>query len=349
MPFGLPFPLAPSGLSSTDVSNLNTASANYLDASPSTVSAQLAALAAQTHIYVPVEANTGALPAAGDNSGRLGLVGTGASDAVLHLSDGTNWQARVPYQVAANYAAIDPADYVDDSLILAEDTRVLWRVVTSDADSSQRGLVRAVVGGQLIDWNRLDLFNGSGTDVPSDQGFAAEYTVNNGSVTATGGTATHATTTNGDEADVETAVNAAENTLWTAWDISDLDVTVSGSTTNNEVTVLMFHATSATQQAWVRLHSISSTTWQVQPRNGADVDTGLNVATTQDIEAYYDVSARRCIVYSGRAADPTLDVTLDAPESSITTEPYGLITADQFSAGSVTLTYTAAYAMRSTS
>ena len=91
MPFGLPFPLAPSGLSSTDVSNLNTASDNYLDASPSTVSAQIAALAAQTHIYVPIESTTGALPAAADNSDRLGLVGTNASDAVLHYSNGTTW------------------------------------------------------------------------------------------------------------------------------------------------------------------------------------------------------------------------------------------------------------------
>lgn len=282
--------------------------------------------------------------------GSLGLVGTDAADAALYRSDGTSWQAVTPYQTAANFAAIDPADYVDGVIIVAEDTGVLWRIITSTVDSSQRAAVRAMIGGQWVDWSRFDVFNGSGTEVPSDQGFAAETETNGGTVTATDGTVTHATAASGDEADVDTAAVEAESTDWLGCDVGDLQLTVAGSTANNAAQFQLWLRTSATNHVWVRLHSVGDTTWNVAPRNGTSVDTGLAVADARDLEFFYNVSTQQALVYQGRAAQPTMDTTLDVPvDSAGSGLPYLRVALDQGSAGSAALDYTRLIGMRATS
>lgn len=300
-------------------------------------------------------ANTSALdtafPAA-SNSGKLGLVGTGASDALLHRSDGSNWMVRAPYQTAADFDAINAADYDDDTIVLAEDTGVLWRIVTSSVQSGdgsyQRGAIRAIVGESFIDWNRLDLFNGSGSELPSDQGWGAANEQGNGTVTASAGTVTHATTTSGDEADIATDTNAVSSTNWVGMDFSDMSVSISGSTNNNLARALLFWMDGGAR-SWMRIASESSSTWTVSTRAGSTANTGLAVATTRDLEMYYDVSTDRVLVYSNRAAVPALDTTLTTPVPSGAAEPYALIAVDQGSAGSVEFDYTRAFAMRSTS
>lgn len=244
----------------------------------------------------------------------------------------------------ANHAAIVPADYAAGQFLRATDTGVLWRRATS-----QDGIPyvhRAVVFGRLVVPAAADAFRGSGTQVPSDQGWAAETETGDGTVTATAGTVTLACVTSGDLASVATSVAGAEGSTILGADFSGAVYAGTAPDADHNAQVILSHQVNGTDWTYYALDNQAGANWRVNGAGATPATTGVSSTVAADIEVYVDTATETVAVYYDRAALPTFSAVLTTTPSAGSAPFAAYAEAVMNAAGTASLAFTSAFGLR---